>query len=245
MSRIKNFVSGKVDFTVTGLPVGCLNKLRQYRLTNIRNHDGTIAFTVPLVHATTVKKLVRNFDWQMRENWNIFRGINFLLNRFVLSLSIILGLLTFLVLDMGIYQVKVVSADEGLNNAVYAHLESIGVKKFMLKSKITDLDLAASLVAEFPNVAHANVRVMGNTLLVSLSAATYRTAKVKTNIYAQYDAVIKEVIAFSGRVLVATGDVVRKGDLLVEDAYQDSVAITGEVAYLVADQIIRLDISII
>lgn len=245
MSRIKNFFCGRVEFLVTGLPISCLNKLRQYQISNIRNQGGTIAFSVPLVNAVAVKKLVNNFDWQMHENINIFLGINFMLNRFVLSLSIILGLIAFLVLDMGIYNVKVINADATLTSEVYAHLQSIGVKKFMLKNKVADLDLAASLVAEFPNVAHANVRIMGNTLLISLSEATYNNAKVKTNIYAQYDAVIKDVIAFSGRSLVEVGDVVRKGDLLVEDAYEDSVAITGEVAYMVEDQIIRLDISII
>ena len=245
MSQIKNFFAGRVDFSVSELPVACLNKLRQYQIFNIVNHDGTITFSVPLVNATAVKKLVNNFDWQMHENFNLFRGINFLLNRFVLSLSIIVGIITFFLVDMGIYDVRVVNADPTLTNQVYAQLQNIGVKKFMLKSKVADLNLAEFLVAEFPSVAHANVRVSGNTLLITLSEATAKVAKVKTNFYAQYDAVIKEVIAFSGHVLVEPGDVVRKGDLLVQDAYEDSVAIIGEVAYVVEDKIVRLHISII
>lgn len=245
MSRIKNFFAGKVDFRVADLPVACLNKLRQYKIYNIANHDGVISFSVPLVNANAVKKLVTNFDWQMHENFNLFRGINFLLNRFVLTVSVMLGVIAFWLLDMGIYDIRVVNADAALTSEIYAHLRSVGVKKFMPKNKVADLDLAEYLVAEFPTVAHANVRVMGNTLLITLAEATYHTAKVKTNIYAQYDAVIKEVIAYSGHALVQPGDVVRKGDLLVENAYEGSVAIIGEVAYVVDNAIIRLDISII
>lgn len=245
MSRIRNFFVGKVDFCVAELPVACLNKLRQYKIYNIANHDGVITFSVPLANASAVKKLVTNFDWQMQENLNIFRGVNFLFNRFVLTISVLVGIIAFWLLDMGIYDIRVVNADAALTSEIYAHLQSIGVKKFMPKNKVADLDLAEYLVAEFPTVAHANVRVMGNTLLITLAEATYHTTKVKTNIYAQYDAVIKEVIAYSGHVLVEPGDVVRKGDLLVENAYEDSVAIIGEVAYVVNGEIIRLDISII
>lgn len=245
MSRIKNFFAGRVEFVVAGLPIACLNKLRQYQITNVKVRGEVISFTVPLVNAATVKRLVANFDWHMKENFNLFRGINFLLNHFVLSVSVLLALAAFWVLDLGIYDVKVISPDAALVEDVYAHLESIGVKKFMWKSKVEHLNLAADLVDVFPNVAHAHVRISGNTLLINLSEATHNIAKNKVDIYAKYDAVIKEVIVFTGKALVETGDVVKKGDLLVQGAYEDSVAIIGEVAYLSGEQTVRLDISII
>ena len=59
------------------------------------------------------------------------------------------------------------------------------------------------------------------------------------------DAVIKEVTTYSGTALVTTGDVVKKGDLLVVNAYPDSVVVTGEVAFVNGEEISRLVIWII
>ena len=245
MSRIKNFFSGQVTFSVTDFPVAGLNRLRQYAVRNLCRKDNVFTFTVPLIHAAAVKKLVANFDWQMQENANIFRGINYLLNHFILCITVLLGLGAFLVLDMGIYRVQVNATDDDVVTAVYEHLQSVGVKRFMWKNQVASLDLANNLVATFPSVAHAHVRVAGNTLVVDLATAANHQTKQKIDVYAKYDAVIKDVVAYTGQVMVSVGDVVRKGDLLVQGAYADSVAITGEVAFIYDDKIVRLDIAII
>ncbi len=245
MSRIKKFFTGQVEFRVQGLPISCLNKLRNYHITKIRMDGDSIVFDAPLVHAAAIKKLVSNFEYQMQENYNLFRGVNFLLNHLVLVASIMVALVIFLISDMGIYDVQVQCDDASLTPAVYQRLNDLGVKKFMWKNKLRHLDLAADLVSNFDNVAHANVRIAGNTLVVNLVAVNNQTHQTKTNFYAQYDAVIKEVTAYSGTALVTVGDVVKKGDLLVTDAYPNSVVVTGEVAFVNGDQITRLVIWII
>ncbi|MCM1403938.1 MAG: sporulation protein YqfD [Prevotella sp.] len=245
MSRIKKFLVGQVEFRVQGLPISCLNKLRNYYITRIRTDGETITFFAPLIHASAIKKLVSNFEYQMQENYNLFRGINFLLNHLVLVTSIIVSLAVFLISDMGIYDVQVQCDDDSLAPAVYQYLNDLGVKKFMWKNQLQHLDLATDLVSNFDNIAHANVRVAGNTLVVNLVAVNNQKQKSKTNFYAQYDAVIKEVTAYSGTALVTAGDVVKKGDLLVADAYPHSVVVTGEVAFVNGDQITRLEIWII
>ena len=245
MSRIKNFFSGEVAFSVADFPVAGLNRLRQFTVRNLRQEGNVFTFTVPLIHAPAVKKIVANFDWRMQENANIFRGINYLLNHFILCITVLLGLGAFLVLDMGIYRVQVNAADSDVVTAVYEHLHDAGVKGFIWKKQVVTLDLANDLVATFPNVAHAHVRVAGNTLVVDLATADNHQSKQKLDLYAKYDAVVKDVIAYTGQVMVSAGDVVHKGDLLVQGAYADSVAITGEVAFIHDDKIVRLDIAII
>ena len=245
MSRVKNFLAGQVEFRVQGLPIACLNKLRTFHISKIRIDDETMIFFAPLVHAAAIKKLVSNFEYQMHENHNLFRGINFLINHFVLVLSIMAATLVYLVADMGIYRVQVECNDPSLTPAVYKRLDQLGVKKFMWKNRLQHFDLSADLVGNFAEIAHAHVRISGNTLVVNLVAATNQAHQTKTNFYAQYDAVIKEVITYSGTALVTAGDVVKKGDLLVADAYPDSVVVTGEVAFVNGDQISRLVIWII
>lgn len=245
MSHIKNFLGGKVEFSVQGLPLSCLNKLRIYHIRNVTVKNDVTTFQTSLVHCAAIKKLVSNFEYKVTENYNLFRGINFLLNHFVLVVSALVALIMFLLVDTQVYSVHVQCDDVSVIPAVYEHLNQLGIKKFMRKSQLQRIDLAADLVGNFNNVAHANVRVAGNTLVVNLVTTNNQTRKTKINFYAQYDAVVKEITAYSGTALVTVGDVVKKGDLLVADAYPDSVVVTGEVAFKNGNEISRLLIWII
>lgn len=245
MSYIKNFLAGKVEFRVQGLPLSCLYKLRLYHVKHISAENDITTFQTSLAHGEAIKKLISNFEYTVNENYNLFRGVNFLLNHLVLTVAVLVAVIAFLLADMHIYTVRVQCDNREVGAAVSAHLNQIGVKKFMPKYQLHKFDLAADLVSSFDDVAHAHVRVAGNTLLVDLVTATHQAAKVKTNIYAQYDAVIKEITAYSGTALVTVGDVVKKGDLLVTDAYPDSVVVTGEVAFIHGEEITRLVIWII
>ena len=245
MSLIKNFLAGQVTFRVQGLPLSCLNKLRTFQITQITTNADVTKFCAPLASAITIKRLLSNFEYQISENYNLFRGINFLLNHFVLVVAVLMASIIFCVADMGIYDIKVQSDDGSVVSAIYEHLGQLGIKKFTWKNKLNSFNLANDLVGTFDNVAHAHVRIAGNTLVIDLVTATNRTYKTKTNFYAQHDAVIKEIITYSGTALVTIGDVVKKGDLLVADAYPDSVVVIGEVAFESGDQITRLKIWII
>ena len=244
MSRIKNFFTGLATFQVQSLPIVCLNKLRTYQISQIKITGEQITFSAPLAYVKEIKKLLTNFEYKLHENRNIFRGLNFLLNHISLCIVIILALVAFLIADMRIYDIKVVTNDSKLTQAVNEYLASQGVKKFTSKSHIQADYLANHLVTDFSNIAHVNIKISGNTLLVNLSTASSPDQKVKTNICAKYDAVIKKVIYYSGQPLISPGDVIRKGDVLIQDAYEDSVMVIGEVAFVRGEEIVRLDIII-
>lgn len=245
MSAIKNFFKGQVKFCVQGLPLSCLNRLRNYHISYIKVNQDVIIFFAPLLYCATIKKLISNFEYKVTENYNIFRGVNFLINHTTLIIAVLIAAIFFCFADMRIYRVHVQCNDANTIPAVYEHLNELGVKKFMWKNKLQSFDLAADLVGSFDNLAHAHVRISGNTLVVNLVAATNHASGNKKNFYAQYDAVIKEITVYSGKALVTAGDVVKKGDLLVADAYPDSVVVTGEVAFISGEQISRLVIWII
>ena len=240
MSAIKNFLTGQLEFKVQGLPQACLNKLRSFKITNVRVKGDLISFNVALVHAAAIKKLLNNFEYETQENYNLFRGVNFLLNHLVLVASVITALIVFFIADMKIYAIKVQCNNSGLTTAVYKRLDELGIEKFMWKNKLNEFNLATDILQTFQEIAHANVKVSGNTLVVNLVAVTNQEEKNKTNFYAQYDGVIKEIITYSGTAMVTAGDVVKKGDLLVANVYPDSVVVTGEVAFKNGDQISRL-----
>jgi hypothetical protein len=236
-------MSGKVTFTVFGFPVGCFNRLRSFRLTNISRCGDSFSFDVPLSYAKEIKKMLSNFEYTCKENLNFFRGVNFLLNKMTLSVAVLVCMIAFFVLDFFIYDIRIIGAADA--DAVYHYLGGIGVTEFITKQRVADTNIAEGIVNTFPNVAHANVRLRGNTLVVNIIEAENNPAKVPQNFYSRYDAVIKEVVVFSGRAMVEKGDVVKTGDLLVENAYPNTIAVFGEIAYQNGDEVIRLDISII
>lgn len=245
MLNIKKFIMGQVKFDVQGLPQSCLNRLRRFRITNISINNDVMSFDAALVHAVAIKKMISNFDYQMHENYNLIRGVNYLLNHFVLVVAIMFAISVYWVVDMKIYRVQVQCDDVSLTSAVYEKLNQLGIKKFTAKSQLQKSNFAVDLVESFESIAHASVRIAGNTLVVNLVSATNHNRNVKTNYCAQYDAVIRDITVYSGKPLVSVGDVVRKGDLLVADAYVDSVVIMGEVSFVNDDQISRFVIPII
>lgn len=245
MSIIKRFFEGQVRFTVHNLPQSCLNKLRVFRPSNIFIQNNIISFNVPLMYSETIKKMISNFEFEIHQNYNLFRGINFLLNHFSIVVALISALVLYLIADMGIYHVQVQCDDLRLTPAVYERLSELGINNFCWKNQLQQFDLGNELVSNFEQIAHAHVTVSGNTLVIDLVTATNQGLKTKINYYAQYDAVITEIKAYSGKALVTVGDVVKKGDLLVIDAYQDSVVVMGEVAFVNGDHISRLVIWIV
>jgi hypothetical protein len=231
MSKVKNFFGGMVHFNVLGVNLALINKLRAYKVQNIKICGENLSFAVPILYAEQIKRLLRNFESSCIENSNLIRGVNFLLNRFILSVAILICCVLYFVFDFFIYSVRVTGGTSELQNEIMTYLNSNGIKKFSAKRTVFNCDIADLIMEKYPNVAHANIKVYGNTAVIMIAEAEYNLVKPKQNIYAKYDAVIKEIWVVSGIAKVGVGDIVKSGDLLVENAYADKVVIIGEVRF--------------
>jgi hypothetical protein len=245
MSKIKNFFGGAVRFNVLCVNAALINRLRYFKVCKVKIDGDRISFTVPILYADQIKRELRNYEYSYAENGNIFRGINFLLNRFVLSASILICCIVYFIADLFIYSVRVTGGTAELQSEIYEYLTQNGVKKFALKRKVVDFDIIDGVVRAYPTVAHANIRIYGNTAVIMLSAAESNLVPAPQNFYAQYDAVIKEIFVSGGAAKVAVGDVVRAGDLLVENGYADKVVIIGEVRFKVQETYFSFDMNIV
>lgn len=231
MSKIKGFFTGEVCFNVSGVSVSILNKLRFLGVRKIKICGERTSFIVTVLHAETVKRLLRNLEYSCAENMNIIRGVNFFINRFVLSAAVLLCCVVYLFADRFIYSVQVIGADEKLQTEINQYLYSNGVRRYALKQKILRDNIADAITEIYKTVVHANVRIYGNTAVITVAVAEYNPVKAPQNLYARYDAVIKQIWVSGGIARVGIGDVVKKGDLLVENAYIDKVVIMGEVRF--------------
>jgi hypothetical protein len=231
MSKIKGFFAGTVRFNVLGVNISVLNKLRSLDVRNIKICGERVSFIVPILYAETVRCLLRNFEYSCAENINIIRGVNFLINRFVLSAAILLCCFLYLFADRFIYSVRVVGGDDKLRNEINGYLYNNGIKKYASKHKILRSNIADVIAQTYPTVAHANVKIRGNTAVITVAAAEYNPVQAPQNLYARYDAVIKQIWVSGGTAVVGIGDVVKKGDLLVKNAYIGKAVVMGEVRF--------------
>jgi similar to stage IV sporulation protein len=132
-----------------------------------------------------------------------------------------------------------------LQAEIQQYLYENGIKKFASKHKIINGNIADNIVQNYPTVAHANIRIYGNTAVLMLAEAESNLVSAKRNIYAKYDAVIKEIYVGSGIARVTVGDVVKKGDLLVENGYADKVIVMGEVYFPMQETFVIIDMNIV
>jgi hypothetical protein len=163
----------------------------------------------------------------------------------VLSAAVLICCVLYFGFDFFIYSVQITGGTSELQSEIMAYLTDSGVKKFAPKRTVFDSDIANLITQKYPTVSHANMKVYGNTAVLMIAEAEHNTVKPRENIYAKYDAVIKEILVGSGIALVGVGDVVKSGELLVENAYADKVVIIGEVRFKTAENDFIFDINLV
>jgi hypothetical protein len=245
MSKVKDFFNGVIRFNVLCSDLALINKLRYFKVKNIKILGDRVSFIAPILYEQQIKRLLRNFEYSCAENNNLIRGVNFLLNRFALSAAILVCCVLYFVFDFFIYSVQIAGGTSELRNEIMGYLTDNGIKKFAAKRMIFDSDIADLIMKKYPTVSHANIKVYGNTAVLMVAEAEYNIVKPRQNIYAKYDAVIKEIFVGSGIARVGIGDAVKSGELLVENAYADKVVIIGEVRFKTAETDFIFDINIV
>lgn len=116
----------------------------------------------------------------------------------------------------------VVSGAEGLNDEVSAVIYNCGIDEGIFTAKI-DADKLALMLGGIDGVSFADVKVVGNSLIIKIKQELppvriidgYSTRPIASC----YDAVISRQLIFSGTAAFKKGDVVKKGDPLINPEY--------------------------
>lgn len=135
----------------------------------------------------------------------------------------------------------VVSGAEGLNDEVSAAIADCGIDEGIFTAKI-DADKLSLALGSIDGVSFADVKVVGNALIIGikqeLPPVTIIDGGSTRSISSFYDAVISRQLIFSGTAAFKKGDIVKKGDPLIDPVYvvgdeQIDVGACGEVYGLV------------
>lgn len=96
-------------------------------------------------------------------------------------------------------------------------LQSNGIVPGMKKSKFSVSEIRNLLLIGLDNVEGCEVRLDGNNLFINIYPSTQPYKPSAESIFSEYDAVIVEAQAYSGKLKVKRGDLVQKGDILIEN----------------------------
>jgi hypothetical protein len=145
------------------------------------------------------------------------------------------SLILFMLVDNSLLQIHITGLISTNREEVVKYLDKIGVTKFSYmnydKKAIED-----SLAEEF-NFSLVSIITKGNSIIISVKEELPSIEDSYIPITADYNMVIKSITVFAGTSKVKKGDIVYKGDVLVEPYVKsgDSIVYVSPCAEIVAD----------
>ena len=144
-------------------------------------------------------------------------GTSYIKSKFIANLGIIIGLILSIILyftvSNRVFYIKIMGLEKIDKTIVEESLESVGIKFF---SKIPDKteEIKKHLEKSFA-FSLVSVITKGNALIVNVKEELDAVIDGYSDIVAEFDMVIKDIVVYSGTPSVQKGDIVRNGETLV------------------------------
>lgn len=222
----------KTKFKVTGLNLeNFLFKLSSsgIALSRVKKKDKTLYFTASAQNQKAIETIACEFELEVQILAKT--GLISLVYKLPYSIGSILAIilsLTFL-----FYSTSFISSVEYVipqnhtckNNGECIFLEEnlSQIKEYLSTEIVEGQRFAAStrelqnkVLSKFKLVEHCSIEKVGNTIKINLTEAEGKDTQNYTKIVAENHCIITSITTFSGRALVKAGDVVKKGQTLVE-----------------------------
>lgn len=135
-------------------------------------------------------------------------------------ISIIIGLIIFLLLTNIVFDIEVVHSNKDVRNLIKEELKQNGIKKYTLKKPYKKLDkIKEKILNSHPDeIEWLEIETKGTKYIVRVEEREIIKNKednLPRNITAKKDAVIKKVTASKGVITRDTDDYVKKGDTII------------------------------
>ena len=121
-----------------------------------------------------------------------------------------------------------IQVPEGIKKEdIRKELYQVGLKTGVYKKSIDRKEIRDHIMLKFNDVAYLSINVKGTNIFVTVTkkAETLKSVEQSNycNIIAKKDGIIEKVIARSGNSVVQKGDIVRKGDVLINGSNNKSI----------------------
>lgn len=217
-------MSGTIKIKINGLNSGkILNALvdNGIFLKNIKQKSKNVTFEINENSEEDLKLICKKFH----KSYEIISKNNFvnLIKKTKYYCGFVVGVVLVAALifsfNFSVYKVNIEVEGDGqfdLAN-IQRVLEDNGIAPGTNKTKINNRELEKLILQTQENVAGCVVSQSGGVLNVVIYPGVLKNEVSKDNIYSKYDAVIEDVQIYAGKSNLKKGDVVRKGDLLIEN----------------------------
>ncbi|WP_122627045.1 sporulation protein YqfD [Lucifera butyrica] len=220
---VLNYINGIIRIRVSGtMPEKFINlcMAQNIFLWGIIKLDGDLYVNLRLPDFLRIRPLVKRSQTQVRVIH--YKGLPFILKRIKHRKALLAGALLFAVilqvLSSYVWFVDISGAHSPLENEIREVLIENGLHPGVNKDKINSKALENTLLLKFPQLAWTGIHFTGTRAFVEVVEKTMPPAEDKnpSNIIADKDGIVTEIIAISGQPLVKKGDTVKKGDLLIK-----------------------------
>ena len=130
-----------------------------------------------------------------------------------------------------VFRVEITGVSESESLKIENILSDNGIRVGMLKNEISVKEIEEVILKNYDKSKGCKIKTDGGCLNIFLYDSAIKNELVKTEIRSKYDAVVTKINVYSGESKFKVGDVVRMGDLLIEDDVSADGDVIGKVSF--------------
>lgn len=231
-------MNGTIRVKIEALNAGTIvNKLIDsgIYLKNLKEKTKYVTFEINANDEFKLKKICKRFHrrYEIISKNNIVNHLKKIKYYFGFVAAIVIMSLFIFTSNLYIYKINIsVSSDdkfdtESINNLLKENNICSGMKK-----DLVDINkLQKLIILSQDNVAGCEVRKSGGVLDIVIYPGILKENVSSENLYSKYNAVIINIDVYAGKTDLKVGDLVKQGDLLIENNNGAAGSITGKVYF--------------
>ena len=223
-----SFIRGYYTVTVEGLDTESFlnylirNKIYVYNVN--RMEKSKIQFNIDRNNYKKLKKIHRSNKFKIKVKKQT--GIPFIAKRIYTYRGMVICAIISLIILMSTSQFVTdvyITAPEGIDKTdLKKELYIQGVEPGVYKKSIDTKIVRENIMGKFKQIAYVSINVKGTNIFVNITKKDESQNSDENsnycNIIAQKDGIIEKIVPRSGEAIVQEGDIVKKGDVLINGA---------------------------
>ena len=180
-----------------------------------KNDSNSIDINVNNYDYKVIKNLVKNqYKIEIISDNFVRRLIRTVKFRMGMIIGLVVSLVMFFMLNNRLLSVHIFGNEKVDKQSIEIALESYGIKKYNLMNFDSSV-IENFLISEF-DFSFVSIVTKGNALIINVKEEISNNKNSYSPITAEYNMVITKINVFSGTSRVSVGDVLFKGDIVVE-----------------------------
>jgi len=137
------------------------------------------------------------------------------IKRMGVCIGIIISILLFIIVNKFTFNFTILGLENISRDNIIEEINKFGVKKFKI-NKFNNVELEQYLTERIDEISLVSVKKKGTTLIINIKEKLPEITEEFVPIYSDYNFVIDSINVYSGTSKYKVGDIIKKGDVIVE-----------------------------